>query len=98
MRAPITRWALGAAFVAVGTYAFVTLQGPHGISALQEKQRLIQELEKRNAAEAQQIERIKEHIDRLDKSPAEQDREIRERYKLVHPGETVFITGDPSRK
>jgi len=98
MRVPITRWALGAAFVAVGTYAFVTLQGPHGIPALREKQRLIQEMEKRNAAEAQEIERIKEHIDRLDKSTSAQEREIRERYKLVHPGETVFITGEPKKK
>lgn len=97
MRVPITRWTLGAAFVAVGTYAFVTLQGPHGIPALRDP-RLIQEMEKRNAAEAQEIERIKEHIDRLDKSTSAQEREIRERYKLVHPGETVFITGEPKKK
>jgi cell division protein FtsB len=98
MRALFTRWALGAAFLAVGTYAFVTLQGPQGIPALLLKQRQIHELEKRNAAEAQQIERIKEHIDRLDKNPSEQEREIRERYKLVHPGETVFITGEPKKQ
>jgi len=98
MRAAFTRWALGAAFLAVATYAFVTLHGPHGIPALLEQQRQIQEMEKRNAAEAQQIERIKEHIQRLDNNPAEQEREIRERYKLVHPGETVFITGEPEKK
>jgi cell division protein FtsB len=98
MRALFTRWALGAAFLAVATYAFVTLRGPRGIHALVEKQRLIQEMEKRNAAEAQQIERIKEHIQRLNDNPEEQELEIKERYKLVHPGEEVFITGAPEKK
>ena len=37
-------------------------------------------------------------FDRLDKNPSEQEREIRERYKLVHPGETVFITGEPKKQ
>jgi cell division protein FtsB len=98
MRERFTRWTLGAAFLAVATYAFVTLRGPHGIQALMEKQRLIQELQQHNAAEARQIERIKEHIKRLDDNPEEQELEIRERYKLVHPGEKVFITGAPEKK
>ena len=45
------------------------------------KQRLIQEMQKRNAIEAQKIERIKEHIKRLDGNPDEQEREIRERLQ-----------------
>ena len=83
--------------MAVVAYAFVTLSGPHGIHAMVEKQRLIQEMQKRNAIEAQRIERIKEHIKRLDDSPAEQELEIRERLKLVHPDEKVFITGQPDK-
>jgi cell division protein FtsB len=89
---------MGFAFMAVAGYAFVTLTGPHGIHALMEKQRLIQELQKRNAAEAQRIERIREHIKRLDDNPAEQELEIRERLKLVHPDEKVFITGEPDQQ
>ena len=98
MRAPLARWALGTAFVAVATYACIALEGPHGIPALLEKRRQIQMLEKRNAVEAQEIERIKEHIHRLENNPAEQEKEIRERDKFVHPGETVFITGEPEKK
>jgi len=79
-------------------YAAVTLTGAHGVHALMEKQRLIQEMQKRNTIEAQRIERIKEHIKRLDGNPDEQEREIRERLKLVHPDEKVFITGEPDKK
>jgi cell division protein FtsB len=85
-------------FTGVALYAAVTLTGPHGVHALEEKQRLIQEMQKRNAIEAQKIERIKEHIKRLDGNPDEQEREIRERLKLVHPDEKVFITGEPDKK
>jgi len=98
MKIPLTRGAFGVVFVAVMAYAFVTLTGPHGIHALMEKQRLIQEMQKRNAIDAQKIERIREHIQRLDDNPAEQELEIRDRLKLVHPDEKVFITGQPAKR
>jgi cell division protein FtsB len=79
-------------------YAAITLTGPHGVHAWKEKEHLIQEMRKKNADEARQIERIKEHIKRLDGNPEEQEREIRERNKLVRPDETVFITGDPAKQ
>lgn len=79
-------------------YAAVTLTGPHGVHAWKEKEHLIQEMRKKNADEARQIERIKEHIKRLDGNSEEQEREIRERNKLVRPDETVFITGDPAKQ
>lgn len=84
--------------MAVVAYALITLTGPHGVHALMQKQRLIQEMQKRNALEAQKIERIKEHITRLNDNPAEQELEIRERRKLVHPDEKVFITGEPGKQ
>jgi len=34
----------------------------------------------------------------LDGNPDEQEREIRERLKLVQPDEKVFITGDPAKQ
>lgn len=98
MRTAFTRWAFGFVFMGVVIYAAVTLTGSHGVHALMEKQRLILEMQKKNAVEAQKIERIKEHIKRLDGNPDEQEREIRERLKLVHPDEKVFITGEPDKK
>jgi cell division protein FtsB len=88
----------GIAFAGVMAYAFVTLTGSRGVHALAEKQHLIQEMQKRNAIEAQKIERIKEHIKRIDENPAEQELEIRDRLKLVHPDEKVFITGEPNKQ
>jgi cell division protein FtsB len=98
MKVPLARFAYLVAFLVVATYAFVTLRGPHGIHALREKQRVIQEMEKRNSEAAKEIERMREHLQRLSDDPAEQELEIRQRLKLVHPGEKVYITGDPDKK
>ena len=98
MRIRFRQWAFGVVFMAVAIYAAVTLTGPHGVRAWQEKEHLIQAMRKKNADDARQIERIKEHIKRLDGNPEEQEREIRERNKLVRPDETVFITGDPAKQ
>jgi cell division protein FtsB len=85
-------WLLAA--VATAAYAFVTLSGPRGIPALLEKQRQIREMEKRNAETVQKIERMRDHIKRLSRDPVEQELEIRERLKLLRPGEKVYITGE----
>jgi len=95
MKAPLARLAYLVAFLAVSGYAFVTLRGPHGFRALVDKQAQIKQLEKRNTELAREIQRKREHIFRLGHDPAEQEREIRERYKLVKPGEKVYITGQP---
>jgi len=92
MKARFTKFAFLPAFLGVAAYAFVTLRGPRGIPALMEKQRQIQAMEKRNAEAAKEIERMRERIQRLHDDPAQQELEIRERLKLVHPGEKVYIT------
>jgi len=98
MKAPLSRLAYIMAFFAVISYAFFTLRGPKGIPGLLEKQRQIQEMEKRNTALAREIEQKLEHIDRLTHSKAAQEMEIRQRLKLVHPGEKVYIVGEPEKK
>jgi cell division protein FtsB len=91
MRAPLVRFVSVLTLLVIVGYAVVTLRGPRGIAAYFEKQRQIHQLEKRNAAMAQEIERKRERLDRLAKDPAEQELEIRERLKLVHPKDKVFI-------
>ena len=98
MKAPLTRSACVIAFLMVTSYAFFTLRGPKGIPGLIERQRQIQETEKRNTALAREIERKREHIKRLADNPAEQEMEIRQRLKLVHPGEKIYIVGEPEKK
>ncbi|MBV8729382.1 MAG: septum formation initiator family protein [Acidobacteriia bacterium] len=80
-----------AAFVIVVSYSFVTLRGPKGISGLVAKQHQIERLEKSNATLADENERMRERIGRLANNPAEQELEIRQRLKLVHPGEKVYL-------
>ena len=98
MIAPLLRIVSVLGVVLLASYAYVTLRGPRGIPALLEKQRQIEQLERRNTMLARDIERQREHIRRLAESPAQQELEIRERLKLVRPGEKIFITGEPDKK
>lgn len=97
MKTPFLRVAYLAALLLVAGYALMTLGGPRGIPALIAKQHQIEEAEQRNASLAREIERQRERIQRLANSPAEQELKIRERLKLVHPDEKVFITGQPDQ-
>jgi cell division protein FtsB len=98
MKAPLSRVAYVMAFLMVTVYAFFTLRGPKGIPGLLERQRQIQETEKRNTALAREIEQKREHIQRLADNPAEQEKEIRQRLKLVRRGEKIYIVGEPEKK
>ncbi len=71
----------------------MTLRG--GIPALIQKQREIRTLEKQNADLAREIEFRRERIERLREDESEQELEIRQRLKLVRPGEKVFILQEP---
>ncbi len=95
MKAPLTRFAYAMVFLLVVTYAFFAY--PKGMHAWEDKQRQIQEMEKRNAALAQQVERKKEHVNRLKDNPAEQELEIRKRLKLLRPDEKSYIVGEEGK-
>jgi cell division protein FtsB len=92
-KSPLSFARLGyiAAFLIVFVYAFVALRGPRGIPGLLAKRQQIQAMETRNALLAEENERMREHIERLANNPAEQELEIRQRLKLVHPGEKVYL-------
>ena len=91
MKSPILKVGYAVVILAAIGYAFFTLRGPNGIPALFEKRAQIRELEKRNEMLARQIELKREKIRRLRESQSEQEMEIRQRLKLVRPGEKVFI-------
>lgn len=98
MRASLAKLAYAVAFLMVVSYAFITLRGPRGVTALVEKRHQIQELEQRNIRLDQEIERKREHIRRLAADPGQQELEIRERYKLVNPNDKVYVIGEPDKK
>jgi cell division protein FtsB len=72
-------------------YAFIVLQGPNGIPGMFEKRRLVHEYEISNQQLQREIEQKEERIRRLENDPAEQELEIRQRMKLVRPGETIYV-------
>ncbi len=83
--------------LALGIFAAVlvtVVRGPQGIQALSEKRKEIRTLQEENADLARENEQKKLRIKRLADSQAEQELEIRERLKLVRPGETSFILPD----
>ena len=94
MRPSLTKIGYGVAILLAVGYAFFTLRGPQGIPALAEKRQQIQALERRNAGLAREIEIKRERIGRLRESPSLQELEIRQRLKLVHPDEKVYILQD----
>jgi cell division protein FtsB len=83
-----------ALFLVVGVFALIILRGPNGISALAEKRRQIQVLQEQNATLSADNEKKRSRIEKLKNSRAEQELEIRERLKLLRPGETQFILPD----
>lgn len=78
----------------IALLAAAVLRGPHGMDALAGKRKQIQTLQERNATLAAENERKRLRIERLKHSRAEQELEIRERLKMLRPGETQFILPD----
>ena len=78
----------------VGAWGVIALRGPNGLSALSEKRRHIQALQEQNATLDAENKRKRERIELLKTSRPAQDLEIRERLKLIRPGETQFILPD----
>ena len=93
MKSSVAKLGYGVAVLIAASYAFVTLRG--GIPALIQKQSEIRTLEKQNADLAREIEFRRERIQRLREDESEQELEIRQRLKLVRPGEKVFILQEP---
>jgi len=96
MRSSLAKIGYGVAVLVAAGYAFVTLRGPQGIPSLVQKQTEIRTLEKQNGDLAREIESRRERIRRLREDESEQELEIRQRLKLVRPGEKVFILQEPS--
>jgi len=95
MRSSIAKVGYALAVLVAASYALVTLRGPQGIPALIEKQKHIRMLERENADLAREIETRRARIKRLREDESAQELEIRQRLKLVRPGEKVFILQDP---
>jgi cell division protein FtsB len=97
MKAPLSRIVYVLAIVVVASFAVFSLAGPRGIPSLAEKKRQIQTLERRNEELVKDVERTKDRIRRMESDPDEQERVIKERLKLVGPGEKVYVLPDAAK-
>ncbi|HYZ86623.1 MAG TPA: septum formation initiator family protein [Bryobacteraceae bacterium] len=79
------------AFSMVGVCGLIAFRGPQGLPVLMEKRREIRQLQEQNADLARENEIKRNRLERLKRSQAEQELEIRKRLKLLRPGETTFI-------
>jgi len=95
MKASLTRFVYVVVFLVAVAYAFIAF--PQGMRAWQDKQDQIQQMEKRNARLAKQVERDQDYINRLKNNPSAQELEIRKRLKLLHPQEKQYIVGDTDK-
>ena|SRR5258708_2596322 len=91
MKSSVIRLAYALALGIAVVYCFYTMRGPHGVSAWTEKRQQIHELEEHNAVLTRENLLKRKYIDRLRESQAEQELEIRRRWKLVKPNEKVFM-------
>ncbi len=78
----------------VAVLAVIALRGPNGFPTLADKRKQIQSLQEVNSSLAADNERKRIRIERLKHSRAEQELEIRERLKMLRPGETQLILPD----
>src|SRR3954451_16861943 len=82
------------AFALFAAVLVTFVRGPQGLDALTEKRKEIHSLQEQNADLVRENEQKKTRTKRLTGSQADQELEIRERLKLVRPGETSFILPD----
>lgn len=85
------------ALLAIAACALIAFRGPQGVNALMEKRREIRDLQEQNADLARENQLMRERISRLQSSRAEQELEIRNRLKLVRPGDTTFVLPEPAK-
>jgi cell division protein FtsB len=86
-----------AAFVILGTCVLLALRGPQGLPALMEKRQQIRELQEKNADLQSEIQTRRVRLDRLKTNPDEQQLEIRDKLKMLKPGEVRYIVPEPAK-
>jgi cell division protein FtsB len=80
--------------VGLAAYAAIMLHGPQGVGALEEKRKVVRELEEQNANLLKEIEEEKQLINKLQHDPNTQERFVRERTGKTRPGDTSFLVPD----
>jgi cell division protein FtsB len=95
MNVLFSRLGLVLAVMLLAAYAAVVLRGPNGLTALAARRHQIRQLQERNASLEAENKRKRERIELLKHHRETLDYEIREKLKLVKPGEQqVIVDGE----
>jgi cell division protein FtsB len=92
MTTAIKRVAFVAALVMAGGYAYLRLEGPHGLSELQQKRKTIEALELENQKLETEVKRHKKRNWDLQYNPEVIGNEIRIRTNKIQNGDKEFRT------
>lgn len=91
MNLVVRRILLSGAFIVLGAYGYFTLRGPQGIPALMEKRLSIRQLEEQNANLTRENELRTQRLQKLESSPSEQEKVIREKLRKLRKDDTEFV-------
>src|SRR6202789_2304597 len=91
MSSSVRRVVILVVFALVGAFGLAELRGPQGLPALRGKWNEIRQFEEENANLQRENDYRRDRIKKLESSPSAQELEIRQKLKLLRPGETSFI-------
>ena len=91
MSSSVRRVVILVVFALIGAFGLSELRGPDGLPALREKWNEIRQFEEENANLQRENDYRRDRIKKLESNPSAQELEIRQKLKLLRPGETSFI-------
>ncbi|HTC90729.1 MAG TPA: septum formation initiator family protein [Bryobacteraceae bacterium] len=91
MSSSVRRVVILVVFALIGAFGLAELRGPQGLPALRGKWNEIRQFEEENANLQRENDYRRDRIKKLESNPSAQELEIRQKLKLLRPGETSFI-------
>jgi cell division protein FtsB len=85
-------------FALIGAFGLAELRGPQGLPALRGKWNEIRQFEEENANLQRENDYRRDRIKKLESNPSAQELEIRQKLKLLRPGETSFILPEQAKQ
>lgn len=97
MSSSVRRVVILVVFALIGAFGLSELRGPQGLPALREKWNEIRQFEEENANLQRENDYRRDRIKKLESNPSAQELEIRQKLKLLRPGETSFILPEQAK-
>jgi cell division protein FtsB len=98
MSSSVRRVVILVVFALIGAFGLSELRGPDGLPALREKWNEIRQFEEENANLQRENDYRRDRIKKLESNPSAQELEIRQKLKLLRPGETSFILPEQAKQ